>query len=670
VVVADRERGVTGAPLRAVPTERPRSFAELVRPEFCVELYLPPRNNPYLYGQHCAVENCERPGNELIVDARRLCQRHAQRYRQAGVGIETFLAAAPLIAARSELTGLPRYDLTAASVTTRDELRLLLQAIHDGQFSLTFSTKRWNALRAVYAEGGAASLIDIDLAAQPPARVATASAKRFQRFLTDTRDRLAGVEPSRRDDVWPRGLYESFAKPMQGRPPTRMDFTRIRLAWLREAAKEVAWQRMGVEGISPTTAWDMVQDVIRFERWAGARLRTPQQVSRSLLIDWLAHNRATLPARAVSQRLSRLRLFLDHARVGGLAISADATYLPGELGIRGELDRPPKHLDDAELAQLDAPENLARLGDFDRRAYLVLRHTGMRTRSLVHMPFDCLAVVEGAPYLTFSNTKHRGGPQEHTIPISPELADVVREQQRWVRSFWPDERPTWLFPARCANPTGGRPAHGNSIYNALVKWVRACGIETGDGGELHFWPHRLRHTLGTQMINEGVSQRAVQDYYGHASPEMTAHYAKLLDRTLRREFDAFGQRVNRRGERIDVLPAGVPGDAVMLKERIARAKQTLPNGYCGIPIQSRCPHPNACLSCDAFLTDESFRPVLVEQRARAQERADSGAAAGLDRVAELNLADVAALDAVVAGLDEVLATAPDEAFDLREFGAA
>jgi hypothetical protein len=162
----------------------------------------------------------------------------------------------------------------------------------------------------------------------------------------------------------------------------------------------------------------------------------------------------------------------------------------------------------------------------------------------------------------------------------------------------------------------------------------------------------------------------VQDYYGHASPEMTAHYARLLDRTLRREFDAFRQRVNRRGERIDVLPAGVPGDAVMLKERIARAKQTLPNGYCGIPIQSRCPHPNACLSCDAFLTDESFRPVLVDQRARAHERADSATAAGLDRVAELNLADIAALDAILSGLDEAAGAAADETFDVREIGAA
>ena len=46
-----------------------------------------------------------------------------------------------------------------------------------------------------------------------------------------------------------------------------------------------------------------------------------------------------------------------------------------------------------------------------------------------------------------------------------------------------------------------------------------------------------------------------------------------------------------------------------MKERIARAKQALPNGYCGLPLVQTCPHPNACLTCESFLTDPSFRAV-------------------------------------------------------------
>ncbi len=346
-----------------------------------------------------------------------------------------------------------------------------------------------------------------------------------------------------------------------------MDFMAIRQPWLREAAKEIAWQRITVEGITPGVAWRMVQEVIGLGEWAGAdRLRAPGDLTRALLVDWLIENKRSHPPRSVSQRLSRLRLFLTHARVLGLSISTDATYLPGELAIRAETEKPPRYFDDGELAQLDAPADQAKLNDYNRRAYRVLRHTAMRQRSRVHIPFACLVEAGGAFYLPFFNTKHRGGPQEHAIPISPELAAVVREQQQWVRNFWPAQKPTWLFPARNSNPTADRPAHVGAIYNALVDWVREGGIAASDGQELHFWPHRLRHSLGTQMINRGVPQRAIQDFYGHASPEMTAHYAKLHDQTLRREFDAFLDRVNRRGERVDVLPPGVAPDAVILKE--------------------------------------------------------------------------------------------------------
>ena len=134
---------------------------------------------------------------------------------------------------------------------------------------------------------------------------------------------------------------------------------------------------------------------------------------------------------------------------------------------------------------------------------------------------------------------------------------------------------------------------------------------------------------------------------------MTAVYAKLLDSTLRAEFDAYQQRVNIRGERIAVLPADVPDDAVLLKERIARAKQTLPNGYCGLPLQLECPHPNACLSCDAFLTDVSFRPVLEQQLERTRELIGRATEAGHERVIEINSRDETSLVAILDALDAI-----------------
>lgn len=59
------------------------------------------------------------------------------------------------------------------------------------------------------------------------------------------------------------------------------------------------------------------------------------------------------------------------------------------------------------------------------------------------------------------------------------------------------------------------------------------------------------------------------------------------------------------------MPSGVPTNFG------SPAKQTLPNGYCGLPLQQRCPHPNACLTCDNFLTTSEFLPLHRDQLERS-----------------------------------------------------
>ena len=136
----------------------------------------------------------------------------------------------------------------------------------------------------------------------------------------------------------------------------------------------------------------------------------------------------------------------------------------------------------------------------------------------------------------------------------------------------------------------------------IVKgYVHKAGIRDSNG-RLAVWvhPHRFRHHLATSLVNEGIHLSVIQWVLDHGSIEMTARYSHLDDETVKREMSSFHERVNIRGERI-ALPVGGPLEqAAWMKERIARAKQALPNGYCGLPLVQSCPHPNACLSCENF----------------------------------------------------------------------
>jgi integrase len=597
--------------------------------------------------QACAMLGCE-----FVTHPRsRFCDRHEQSVRSRLRRLSRADAEQAMLEGAAR--GLPRYDLRAPSPVTRDELRFLLQAIHDELLPYRWDPGRWRQLRKLYNVTAAESLLDIDLDPEDHELLVDCSARRLRRALEAVRRQATG-ESGRDADVWHRELYQAFAHDSQRDTPAQMDFTRVRAPWLRALVKEVVWQRLAAGGgITPVTAWRIARGVIYFETWAGARLTGPQDITRGVLLDYLAHVQGVPVSRGERNlRLQSLKTFVETVRALELApIPPSAGYLRHEWADRKRTETV-RYFEDRELAQLDDPANRARLNPYYQRGLEVLRRTGVRISSLVRLHIDALIESDGVFYLRYLYTKTHGGPVEKTIPISAQLAAVLREQQAWVRRNF-GAGCEWLFPRIQRNPSGRHHAYEGTVREVLKKWVRECRMTDTLGRPLAFKPHRFRHTLGTQMINEDVSQRAVQDYLGHDSPQMTAHYAKLKDATLRREMEAFHTRVNIKGEIVEVLPDDVSEDAVMLKERISRSKQALPNGYCGQPIQLECPHPNACLTCDAFQTDERFRPVLVDQLERSRERKAWGEQHAYGRVVEINSKDELNLVAMLDRLDRI-----------------
>jgi hypothetical protein len=156
----------------------------------------------------------------------------------------------------------------------------------------------------------------------------------------------------------------------------------------------------------------------------------------------------------------------------------------------------------------------------------------------------------------------------------------------------------------------------------------------------------------------------------HGSIEMTAHYARLHDETVKQEVWRWHERVNIRGERIALPVDGPLQEAAWMKERIARAKQALPNGYCGLPLVQTCPHPNACLTCDSFLTDGSFRAVHEHHQSETRRLLGSARENDNLRRVEVLERDEQSLTRILEGLDAIEADHADgELLDLRDLGA-
>lgn len=115
---------------------------------------------------------------------------------------------------------------------------------------------------------------------------------------------------------------------------------------------------------------------------------------------------------------------------------------------------------------------------------------------------------------------------------------------------------------------------------------------------------------------------------------MTAHYARLSDKTIRDQWER-ARKVNVAGEEL-ALDTGPLAEAIWMKNNLARAKMALPNGYCTLPLQQSCEYANACLTCPVFVTTSEFLPQHHRQLEATRTLIDQAEQQGHQRVVEMN----------------------------------
>ena len=468
-------------------------------------------------------------------------------------------------------------------------------------------------------------------------------------------------------DVWRESELPHGDASSGYRSYRRLRFDLIGRPWLRAACK--AWAKdLLLAGRTPSTVAQYVSYIVAFDDWLDRQplpVDVPCDLTREVIEAFLLELRTCGLKRSTQLgRAAAVARLLDDQRDRALRGMPATTVVR-----RGELPRHeeqlPRGLSETVFGQVIDPANLAKLRhEHHRTVILVMAFTGMRKSSIVTLSRDALQIgSDGHPYLRYRNVKFK---REAMLPICPQLHEQLERHEAWLQRS--SAGTPYLLPQRRDQT---RPMDHQTVRNILHGYVKVASIRHDDGrlaSDIH--PHLFRHHLGTSLINDGVPLPVVAKLLDHTSLQMTARYARIHDETLRREVMRWMERVNVRGERIALPFDGPEGEAAWMKERIARAKQALPNGYCGLPLIQTCPHPNACLSCANFLTDASFRTIHEQQLAHTQSLRARAHERGHARQAEVLQRDADALTRILEGLDAIAADAAasntGEALDLIE----
>ena len=108
------------------------------------------------------------------------------------------------------------------------------------------------------------------------------------------------------------------------------------------------------------------------------------------------------------------------------------------------------------------------------------------------------------------------GRKDRYVMLSPRLWKTLQE---YMAAFDPRD---WLFPGKPRT----KPIDRATVSRILKKIQKAAGIE----GRLY--PHLLRHTFATHLMEQGASLPVIQRLLGHSSLRSTAIYTQVAKNYL------------------------------------------------------------------------------------------------------------------------------------------
>lgn len=246
---------------------------------------------------------------------------------------------------------------------------------------------------------------------------------------------------------------------------------------------------------------------------------TPQDLTCERLRDY-ARSRAHAKPRTIRRNIACVKSFLRFLFSEGRIAKDLAVEWRGDVKLGRSLPRTISHpaVKSMFVTAYRAPES--------RRRRELIRLA--RNRALIEILFcGGLRVSEVSDLLVTSidlgddvirvNGK---GSRERIVPIvSAQLRQALRRWLELRQRHHPDS--PVLFTNR-----NGRRLSDQSIRNIIRRIA-----ETSGAGRVT--PHMFRHTLATQLLEEGVDLRHIQRLLGHSSITTTTIYAAVSDRSQR-----------------------------------------------------------------------------------------------------------------------------------------
>jgi integrase/recombinase XerD len=270
-------------------------------------------------------------------------------------------------------------------------------------------------------------------------------------------------------------------------------------------------------GLRPLTLAAYEDALKQFSEWVRVTHsdRPPDQVTARAVLEYLQHLREDRGNgdSAVNRALVVLRSFY-RAMVAMGYLDHKANPLSGFPSIKAVPRKLPVSLAPEQVSRLLAePKSDTVIGLRDRALLALLYGTGIRAS-------ECATLRSGQVDLArLTITVSGKGGHERTIPLNPQLADVLRT---YVHARGPALLTAPFFRSRF-----GRPLSRGAVYERVRTWGQRSHVG------IPLSPHRMRHTFATHLVRAGVGLVTIRDLLGHRQITSTQIYLHVTAEDLR-----------------------------------------------------------------------------------------------------------------------------------------
>jgi integrase/recombinase XerD len=181
-------------------------------------------------------------------------------------------------------------------------------------------------------------------------------------------------------------------------------------------------------------------------------------------------------------------------------------------------------LDEVERL-LATPDRKTTLGLRDAAMFELLYATGLRVSELCRLRCDEVNLDAG-----FLSTMGKGR-KERLVPVGEAALDLLREYLTSARPALDKKRSNYLFLSR-----RGAPLSRQAFWKTIGAQARRAGIRKT------IYPHILRHSFATHLLERGADLRAVQAMLGHSDISTTQIYTHVSRSHLVESYRRFHPR--------------------------------------------------------------------------------------------------------------------------------